>query len=150
MNLRKGSLLQLAALFAALPWTLARYQASLICEYGGIRTESSSSIVYACHNGCTRTLSYTPISFPTWTGHWLTELYGVDCSSGTAALCYNIGGRWYNSDTCPGTHEAVITIVNDTQRRRRLGESGHELEKFEEEVDIDGETWTVFGLREEQ
>ena len=150
MNLRKGSLLRLAAILAALPWTLARYQASIICENGRILTESApnSRVLYACRTGaCSTRFSYLPRSFPTWTGHWLTELYGVDCTTGNASICYRRGGRWYHTDVCTGSYEAVITIVNDYQRRR-LGEPEAEQEEFEEEVDIDGETWTVFGMRD--
>ena len=150
MNLNKAFLLRLAALFAALPLTLARYQASLICEHGGgVNTESSSEILYACYTTglCTETFSYTPASFPEWDDHFLMELYGVDCDfGGQASICYNVGGTWLQSDTCPDGHEAVITIVNDTQRRRRLGEPEPEQEEFEKQVDIGGEPWTIIGV----
>jgi hypothetical protein len=154
MYFGKGYLLRLAALFAALRLTLARYQASIICEYGGIRTQTrSTSALYACDSGCYNSIDYTPLFFSNWNGHLLTELYGVSCPSGKkAGICYqSSSGSWYITDSCAYDEEAVITIVNDSQRRR-LGapEPEEDLEEFEEEVEIDGSKWTVYGTRPKQ
>lgn len=151
MNLGKGFLLRLAALFAILRLTFGRYQASLICEYGGIKTQRSSSVLYACHRGCTTSINYTPVFFSQWSGHWLTELYGVNCGNGEeASICYSASGTWGHTDTCPDAQEAVITIVNDSQRRRLGAPNPEDLEQFEEEVDIDGKKWTVVGVRDKK
>jgi len=79
--------------------------------------------------------------------------------SSYTALCYRVGSAYYRSTSsqCPAGHEAVATVAADSQRRR-LGANNNKVpkgdkkakpkkEKTEEgflEVDIEGETWTIF------
>ena len=147
-------LLATIALVGSLHSVSARSQASLICEDGRIRTESrENSALWACwtNSGCSAA-PLTITSNPTWSNHLLTELYAVDCDSGgRASICYeSSSGSLIATDSCGSAFEAIITVVDDLNRRRNLrGLSEDEDqdivgdEKCEKAVEIDGETWVV-------
>ena len=153
-------ILRLAVLLAAIQLTLARYQGTLMCEYGGIMTRSfSSTELHGCwHGDCSTTFWETFYSFPTWTSFSAAHFVGVDCNNSgydQVSLCWQDSyGNWYHTATCPEADEGVISLVHDTQTSRRLGAKAQEVDESKlvgktEEVDIDGEKWTVFSLVEE-
>lgn len=161
MNFNRFALATLAFV-GSLHSVSARSQASLICEDGRIRTESrENSALWACWTSACDAVPITITSNPTWSSHLLTELYAVNCgSSGRASICYeNSAGDLIATDSCSESFEAMITVVDDFQRRRELGnlrglteeekEEGEtvdlERKQCERVTKIGEETWTVLG-----
>lgn len=166
MTLSK-TLATLAILFAILVHkSLARYQAALVCEHGGIRTEIRSSQIYPCFSSsysCTSSWSASDYYFPgsRWDQFRYMKMYHIYCdgSSPYTGMCRYSGGNYYFTDSCPGGHESNMFIVADYQRRRQLrgkrdgndssssdADDSEKIPDFdgpEMEVEIDGQMFTL-------
>ena len=96
--------------------------------------------------------------FDRWGDFREAEIYGVRCrgslGGGVASICNSCG--WVRWAACSDSDEALITIVRENSRRRRLGEKQAKEEQddedeqvFEKHVVIDGEDWTVVSFSDD-
>ena len=153
-------LLTVGALLALTPLAQARTRAAMFCEHYPRAVQTYEISGYSvdlkpCYGslyagGCNHYHSNhdSTMGFGYDTFKWIDSVW-LHCSDPqTAGICAREDGVWKQVAKCgsPG-HEAVVTILYDTgTERRNLG--NEDSPDVTEEVEIDGETWTIIGFDE--
>ena len=126
---------------------------ALFCEgENNIYTDKGDNVL-PCYPGtvanpCTALNTAPFAAFQDFDGFERASTVLIKCDgNGQAGICEIENGTWTRKTSCNTGSEAVFTMVTDDQHRRLRSKTGRKGSRRvlgrHEQVEIDGETWTV-------